>query len=397
MSSLSQFFPQASGGSGGGSFVRIFNATGSMSIPADAAYLAYVAIGGGGGGAVSTSGNLGGAGGGFSYMEGPNTSGAHTICAIVGAGGKGGGCVICNTDAGGTGQSLGCHGGNSCVTGISPGNICATGGRRGEDNTTFPCGGTGSGGIINTRGGGGQDLCCNSQCIGGYRFTAGHGAGGLQGNGGIGGFAIAAGGGGFGSGGGGGGGGLACIRTKGQSGGWLCVKHRWPGGRGSLSQCAGTYSQPHTYGSPGYSATTPRSISGNNECQTVLLAAENGVSGFYAGYALCGYSQIKTFVSASGSGGDGSASEASGQRAGDGGAGGGGGGSGSESGRGGNGGFGGGGGSTCCGGTSNANWFAMGGGDGGIGAGGGGGDAGSACCSRGGNGGNGLVMVEYWY
>ena len=175
MSTLSQFF-NTGGGSGSsirGTTLCIMNTTGSFSIPNTIEKVAYGAIGGGGGGnrkGCSLLPFYGGGGGGFAYKEAELTcSVSFNVCAIIGAGGT------CNS-----------NGGTTSITGLSSGNICATGGSGGT-NGAGGAGGQGFGGDINNCGGGGGDR------------GGGGGAGGLLGRGGNGG----CGGGGYGSGGGG--------------------------------------------------------------------------------------------------------------------------------------------------------------------------------------------------
>lgn len=226
MSSLSQFFQTGAAGGASGKLL-IFGQSASTTIPSNATYASYVAMGGGGGGyqrsvyfygGTNGSAGLGGGGAGFSAWDGPVSCGSNfTVCATVGAGGTPfhGASTWCDATCSG-------NGGTTSITGFST-PICATGGTGVVVGATASCGqvpsvvsgagGSGYGGKINTSGGaGGYTLGCSypwSQS--GAGSGGGGGAGGLYGNGGnaaIGCYysqGFSGGGGGFGSGGGGGG------------------------------------------------------------------------------------------------------------------------------------------------------------------------------------------------
>jgi len=340
MSTLSQFFgtggagATASTGKGIGSVFRIFNTTGSMTVPSDVAYVSYGVIGGGGNG-FSGGPNGAGSGAGFSYQEGAQTSPTPlTVCATVGAGGT---------------SPIGASGGTSCISGFPLATICATGGQNASSEPLVPtnAGGVGSGGMINT---------CGGVALG--PNGGGGGAGGLFGNGGNGGCESVGGGGAFGSGGGGG------------------------GATGSNS--AGTSGKGAGGGSPGGGVPGPGACAGSGGAGLVgkggqggLIVipsgggnvGEPGTPGFVTGFLEFDgrFSQTKTFFGAAGGGGGGGHSNGGG---GNGGAGGGGGGNGGV------GGFGGGGG----GGAHQCVQTGIGGGGGGVS----------------GHGGNGIAIIEYW-
>ena len=208
MSTLSQFFGSTGSGQGSSTqqfgVLKVFGSTQSYTIPAEASYVSYAAIGGGGGSKGNDcDGNGGrdgnpGHGAGFSYMEGDISSeGAITACVVVGAGGRYSRCDCFNATH---------KGGQTSITGISLASICGNGGCAGCDCiVNVACGGgRGCGGMINTNGGNfrskcpgcgyTQQVCCQ------YILMGGSGAGGFLGDGGSSGCA----GGGSGNGGGGG-------------------------------------------------------------------------------------------------------------------------------------------------------------------------------------------------
>ncbi len=364
MATLSSFFGSSGGGGAAGvaSTFRVFYENGSMTVPSCASFAAYGVIGGGGLGNVGSSFDgagcrCSGAGGGFSWKEAAQVCASDfTVCAKVGNSGCT--CLCCNT------QILSCCGGPSCVCGFSGGVICAIG----------ACGqypGTGSGGDINNSGGwGGQ---CTMQQFGGG------GAGGLYGQGGS--PRAGAGGGGFGSGGGGGGSVcdqmgicMSCCQKC-----MFCEGYPMGGGGGSDgSQRAGGAGLSGIGGYGGSAGNGSGCLSGS--------AGHAPSGGLIPQYTLCGYSQAKTFLSASGGGGGadiGCYGQFFGAQSG---APGGGGGSGYA--MSGNGGFGAGGGST----TQCFGIYAMG--YSGIGGG-----AASNICNgeaRTGKPGQGIAVVEYW-
>ena len=316
MSTLSQFFPTGAGaGEENTSGFRLFNTTGSYTLPAGVCEVAYAVIGGGSGrvgfcqpGAATYY--IGGGGGGFAFKEGLLSCGStFTVCAVVAA----------PTACAGSGACI--YGGTSCLSGFSTGTICATGAKSCITACNPQSGqccavGCGIGGDINTCGGHGGCARSNSGCGGGG------GAGGIFGNGGQGGNnsssccpgnAPLGGGGGYGSGGGGGGAEYLCpigntFGCGGSGGAGLGADGKNTGGSSWSGGAGGTCSSGPT-------------------------------SGFYVSYTDSGkYSQSKTFLAASGGGGwGGSCLGNSGAFAGHGGA------SGGGAGVGGSGGFGGGG------------------------------------------------------
>jgi len=224
MSNLSSFF--GGGGTAGASLfagadsvLTVASENTSVTVPSSAEYIAYGVIGGGG-----SAGNycanapsrflmeLSGGGGGFSYADGPISEPApFNACAVVGAGG------LFDPYPGPVPYWPTCltapqfrveptsPGGDSCITGIPLGVICATGGTHcvscadlsgpgciTPDSCFGQVGGVGSGGDINTCGGDTYNtihpgfVCC----YGGlpqevyYQENGGGGAGGLLGNGG---------------------------------------------------------------------------------------------------------------------------------------------------------------------------------------------------------------------
>lgn len=175
MSTLSQFFGSGGGAAGapGTGQVTFFRENGSVTIPSDATYVAYGVMGGGGGTCMVTGeGNWAGAGGGFSYKELALTLPAPiSVCATVGAGGATGGP--------GVGGPAASDGGTSCFTSTSPAwtAISATGGDQGCCTAQCSSGGTGSGGDINTCGGGQWAPSPSAS-----NHTGGAGAGGVLGD-----------------------------------------------------------------------------------------------------------------------------------------------------------------------------------------------------------------------
>jgi len=161
MSNLSQFFGTTSGTSEvtASSVMQVFSKSGCLTIPCQACYVTYSALGGGGYGCIVSCGpnpatppsfapnggaeqfcGAGGGGGGFSYKEQPlSLSGELTACLVVGAGGTAP-----------SGQ-----GGCSCVQDITPitclSCLSALGGQVCFQGTQ---GGSASGGDINSCGGG---------------------------------------------------------------------------------------------------------------------------------------------------------------------------------------------------------------------------------------------------
>lgn len=284
MSTLSQFFGSASTGGGASnatSVMRVFTTTGSLTLPTNTVYVAYGAMGGGGqysqNSATSQAQKRSGGGGGFAFKEGEH-SGTATICAIVGAAGEPCECCIIQRKT---------QGGTSCVTGFTPGTICAT-------NGCCWCAGCGVGGDINTCGGRGG---YNGHCLGGA------GAGGLFGNGGS--PNHSPGGGGFGSGGGGGSGynnelsatcADACCFScntgpmvhNAQGGGGGQPGSMWKGGSG-LAGMGGRSSHFSTCAN----------------CGVGGLQINEAQGGYIPQYNICGYSQAKTYFAAAGGGGGG--------------------------------------------------------------------------------------------
>jgi len=159
MSTLSQFFDAAGmveDGPPGN--LRVFASTTpstapSTTIPANVEYIVYAVLGGGGGGSSAIkfqsapispaslpSAIAGGAGGGFSYNEGPVT-GPFSASVTIGAGGVGA------TPSPNGSINSGSPGGTSFISGIPLGTISATGGGGGPGS-----GGSGSGGLFNSSG-----------------------------------------------------------------------------------------------------------------------------------------------------------------------------------------------------------------------------------------------------
>jgi len=374
MSTLSQFFGSASTGGGASnatSVMRVFTTTGSLTLPSNTVYVAYGALGGGGqwsqNSATSQEQRRSGGGGGFAFKEGEH-SGSATVCAIVGAAGQPCECCLIQRKT---------QGGTSCVSGFTPGTICAT-------NGCCFCAGCGVGGDINTCGGRGA---YNTSCGGGA------GAGGLFGNGGS--PNHSSGGGGYGSGGGGGAGRSTCVtvtcadavcfscnpdlpmREYAEGGGGGQAGSQWNGGSG-LAGIGGRSSHFGTCAN----------------CGVGGLQLNEAQGGYIPQYTICGYSQAKTYFAAAGGGGGtmyaGAAETLSKGYVGNGAPGGGGGGHNTHctEGSAGQGGFGaGGGGGTCgnsgglpgFGGGSSTNQFE---------------DGSSSIC--GGPSGQGVVAVEYW-
>ena len=377
MSTLSQFFNSAASSGAGG--VSYFGTSGSLTVPSDATYIAYGAMGAGSSSNINSWVVSGGAGGGFSWWEGAvNCASPFNLTVTVG--------------------SAGANGGTSIVSG-GPNTVCATGG------LSTGVGGIGYCGLINTCGGTGCVKCYNYSCCNpdGYgpgtyviqcaRSISAGGSGGLLGDGGPGSQynifvpsttscdSCAGGvqaGGGFGSGGG-------------------------AGASGYFVQCATINSCGNDYyrccyqvlGAQGGGGGQPGSngLAGNG------LNGVAGTPGYAVNYNLNGkLSQAKTFLSASGGGataGCGATVGTSGSNwayvipaASTGSAGAGGGGAGSQ-----RGGFGGGGGSCsaggCGGGGGIACYYYNVGPGARISAGG------SIVCSPN-PGGNGFVAVEYW-
>lgn len=288
MATLSSFFGSSGGGGAAGvaSTFRVFYETGSMTIPSCAVFAAYGVIGGGGMYGSPCQNccccRRSGGGGGFSWKEAAQTSGTEdTICVIVGNAA----CRCYNSC-----WNVASQGGASCISGLSGGTICATGG--GASN----CGcnaGMGAGGDINSCGGRGGYY--------GY-YLGGAGAGGLYGKGGD--VHQGQGGGGFGSGGGAGAGGqmtaecCSCdvgnVTQNVYAGCVICTSCGGPGAmRGT---CNG--------GGSGLSGTGGSFVIHANCCGNVgSIAMEAPTGGLVPQYTMCGYSQAKTFLSASGGGG----------------------------------------------------------------------------------------------
>ena len=297
MATLSSFFGSSGGGGAAGiaSTFRVFYETGSMTVPSCAVFAAYGVIGGGGGYGSPCDQccccRRSGGGGGFSWKEASQSCASNfTVCAIVGAAAcrcapnndVACGCFcFCNNGAGG----------NSCVCGFSGGTICATGGGASS------CGcnaGMGNGGDINHCGG-----------RGGYygQYLGGGGAGGLYGQGGD--VHQGQGGGGFGSGGGGGGGGTTDPRTidcnvTNVTQGDAChapICTACGGVGGSRGSCInGGAGLSGVGGNQGFLATCHSSPAGG-------MFSNLPTGGLIPQYTACGYSQAKTFLSASGGGG----------------------------------------------------------------------------------------------
>lgn len=281
MATLSSFFGSSGGGGAAGvaSTFRVFYETGSMTIPSCAVFAAYGVMGGGGlsnagSGFDSATCRCSGGGGGFSWKEAAQTCASDfTVCAVVGNSGCL--CLCCDR------QVLNCCGGFSCVSGFSGGNICASG----------ACGqypGIGYGGDITNCGGHGG-MCTKNN-------YGGAGAGGLYGQGG----SPRAGpaGAGFGSGGGGGGAQITdmmivfgcCQKCM------FCQGPAMGGGGGTDGSIRSGGSG--LSGSGGYGGAA-----GNGGgCQS-SSAGYGPSGGLIPQYTLCGYSQAKTFLSASGGGG----------------------------------------------------------------------------------------------
>lgn len=298
MATLSSFFGSSGGGGAAGvaSTFRVFYETGSMTVPSCAVFAAYGVIGGGGAFANVCANccccRKSGGGGGFSWKEAAQSCASNfTVCAIVGAAA----CRCATTSGCACGCYCLCNGGlagTSCICGFSGGTICATGG--GQSN----CGcnaGMGSGGDINSCGG-----------RGGYwsYYLGGGGAGGLYGKGGD--VHQGAGGGGFGSGGGAGGGGTQGIETiscdvTNVTQGDACHPPIFTacGGAGGGQRGAminGGSGLSGTGGMTGVFSTCHASPSGG-------MFSNEPTGGLIPQYTMCGYSQAKTFLSASGGGG----------------------------------------------------------------------------------------------
>lgn len=289
MATLSSFFGSSGGGGAAGvaSTFRVFYETGSMTVPSCAVFAAYGVIGGGGAFANACKSccccRRSGGGGGFSWKEASQSCASNfTVCAIVGA-------AACQ-------HPCCCHcicsqGGSSCVSGFSGGTICATGG--GSLNNCGCNAGMGYGGDINNCGG-----------RGGYweYYLGGAGAGGLYGKGGD--VHLGPGGGGFGSGGGGGGGGHQSVRLlqcdiANVSQNEFCIApitSALGGGGGGRGDCIN--------GGPGLSGPGGFINAYTNCCNNARgIDAEQPKGGLIPQYTMCGYSQAKTFLSASGGGG----------------------------------------------------------------------------------------------
>lgn len=286
MATLSSFFGSSGGGGAAGvaSTFRVFYETGSMTVPSCAVFAAYGVMGGGGVCPRQTVNCFvcirGGGGGGFSWKEATQTCASDfTVCAIVGAAGEVCGGTSCYTVKN--------QGGASCITGFSGGTICATGG-----SCYVP--GAGSGGDINTCGGCGAGGRCHSM--------GGSGAGGLYGNGGS--ACSGRGGGGFGSGGGAGASqysGYEDVQCAECSGLWCRIFPSQGGGGGQAGNKFNGGSGLSGRGGVGQILFSHRDC-----CHTSMgSAVYPPEGGMIPQYTMCGYSQAKTFLSASGGGGGG--------------------------------------------------------------------------------------------
>lgn len=281
MSTLSQFFNNNTVDQRGGT-VTFLGTSSSVTIPSDATYVGYGAIGAGSMGTHCCGGccgaiNNGAAGGGFSWWDGTfSCNSPVTLCAVVGA--------------------AGVTGGTSCVTGLTT--ITATGGA----NTA---GGVGSGGLINTCGGRGNSTQCHSPpCTNNsywcYRYyvTSGGGAGGLLGNGGDG---YCAGGGGFGS--GGGAGQTNCIGGGAGLPG-LCAPNV---GSCGVQYCSNNLAGRGLNAGPGQDGFSSQYVCNQQKYSTAktFLSASGGGAGMYSQCCVCASPSMTCAYGPAGAGGGG--------------------------------------------------------------------------------------------
>ncbi len=303
MSTLSQFFNPSIGTTNVGNF-RLFDSSGTVTVPSSAVYIAYAALGGGSTAYSFASETLvtpfpaqsysqtrivaSGSGGGFSYNDGTITMPAPVTATVT---------------IGASGNSTGGAAGNTSITGIPLGSIFGNGGSPGNTG-----GGTSSGGIINTSGGPGKGFTVNTGPAGPpgapayanvFVFSGG-GAGGLYSDGGS-------------------GTGLEFPNAS-----PLTLNNVGGGGAGGSGGGTGGNFGVSGTGRPGMSGLA--GIGGVGSAGTTTISNINGTPGYIIQYNSRGnFSQVKTFFAAAGGGGGGNLSGPGYPAAGHGGAGGGGG------------------------------------------------------------------------
>lgn len=293
MSTLSQFLNPSIGTTNVGNF-RLFDSSGTVTVPSSAVYIAYAALGGG-----STAHSLAtqtevtpfpvatwsfnrilasGSGGGFSYNDGSISIPAPITATVT---------------VGASGNSTGSAAGNTSITGIPLGSIAGNGGAPGNTG-----GGSSSGGIINNSGGNGDGFILATgpspspvmpASVNALAYSGG-GAGGLYSSGGN-------------------GSGLQLNSPT-----LYNTINNAVGGGGAGGSGGGTGGHlQNRPGAPGLAGLGGRGVSGTSTPATGVIynQSESGTPGYIIQYNSRGnFSQLKTFFAAAGGGGAGGGSSA---------------------------------------------------------------------------------------